>query len=433
MKKIALLSLVVLFLSAFLPSIVKADGFTVVTEINYFVLHDETAQVAAINYEDGREKLLLAVKLGQLADGSVVWIVPVPADPSEIEINILEEFPEFAGFDILREAKRSKNRVDVAAGTVATSQFFSLPLVLPNFGRFLGGGGGVPAVAVHAEVEKEGITTQVITAETATALYQYLKEKNVTIPFGSIPVLDEYIGRNYAFIASWVKSIPAENKERTPAIFVEFPTDKLYYPLKPTSIYGEREIPVALYVLGYAKPNLYAEIEGFTDYSYFRGRSVGPTEFYDGGVYSGDFTRIVIGSGEGSWPRLPTPEAHNFVEDLWMEKLDGAPMEVKKALVQIAIGKALNSTMGLVSWFFGLCLASGALAGFMVFRKPKKFAFIGLANFFGLVGVPIATFVFAREKGKILPLLGFIGLFWLLFLAINFLVVSPTLKYLVFA
>lgn len=428
MKKFALLLLVILFLSAFLPSVVKADGFTIRTESSYFALHDETAQVAALNYEDGREKLLLAVKLGQLVDGSVVWIVPIPAEPSEVEINILEEFPEFNGFDILRKANWSKNRVDDTAWAVAASQFFSLLLVPTNVGRFLGPG-GAPTVVVHAEVEKEGIATQVITAETATALYEYLKGKNVTIPFGSIPVLDEYIGRNYAFIASWVKSIPTENGERTPAISVEFPTDRLYYPLKPTSIYGEREIPVALYVLGYAKPNLYAEIEGFTDYSYVRGTCVGSTEFYDGGVYSGTFTRIMIGSGNGWEPRLPTPAARNFVKDLWMEKLDGAPLEVKKALVQIAI----VSPMGLVSWFFGLCLVSGALAGFIVFRKPKKFAFIGLANFFGLIGVPIATFVFARKEGRILRLLGFIGLFWVLFLAINFLVVWPALKYIVFA
>ena len=433
MRKIALLSLIILALYAFLPSVVNADGFAIriVTESNYFALHDETTQVAAINYENGREKLLLAVKLGELVDGSVVWIVPIPAEPSKVDINILEEFPEFSGVDILGEAKRlGQYHVDEAARAVASAQIFSLPLGPPNLARFVGGGEGVPGATVHAEVEKEGITTQVITAETATALYEYLKGKNVTIPLESIPVLDEYIGRNYSFIASWVESIPTKDKERTPAIFVEFPTDRLYYPLKPTSIYGEREIPVALYVLGYAKPDVYAEIEGFTDYSYFRGTSVGPSKFYDGGVYSGDFTRIMIGSGEGWGPRLPTPPAQNFVKDLWMEKLDGMPMELRKALARTAIGEALDSPMGVVSWFFGLSLASGALAGFIVFRKPLKFAFIGLANFFGLIGVPIATLVFARKEGNTLK---FIGLFWVLFFAVNFLVVSPALKYLVSA
>src|SRR4030042_1452810 len=111
MKKIALLSLVVLFLVAFVSSEVRADGVTVRIESNAFALQDETAQVAAINYENGREKLLLAVKLGELTSGPVVWIVPVPARASEVTIDVCQEFPQFYGEDVLEKVERYKEVV----------------------------------------------------------------------------------------------------------------------------------------------------------------------------------------------------------------------------------------------------------------------------------------------------------------------------------
>jgi len=279
MKKIALLPVIMFLLFTFLPLPTRADGFAIYTDRTYFALHDETTQVAAINYENGREKLLLAVKLDKLMDNSVVWIVPVPADASKVKINIFQEFPEFSGEDILLVAEESKEVVRHTALIIASTQIWTYPflaaIMMSQIGHFL-----PPGVEVHAHVEKEGIVTEVITAETATGLYQYLEGKNVTIPPGSIPVLNEYIGQNYAFVTSWVKSIHAEDKAITPAIFVEFPTDKLYYPLKPTSVYGEKQIPVLLYVIGCVSPNLYPDIENFTEYRYFLGSISGPPELY---------------------------------------------------------------------------------------------------------------------------------------------------------
>jgi len=268
MKKIVLLSLALLFLLALVPSEVRADGLGIRIESNAFALQGETAQVAAINYENGREKLLLAVKFGQLTSGPVVWIVPVPARASEVKLDVCQEFPQLYGQDILGTAElRHKKVVEEVSGYVAMTQI--LPgIFLSNFGRFIGeefeGG-----VGVYAHVEKEGITAEVVTAETGRALDEYLRGKKVTVPSGSIPVIDEYIGESYSFVVSWVESRLTEGKDVTPAIFAEFPTDKLYYPLKLTSAYGSRRIPVHLTVLGYVKPDLYPEIERFTRCRYF--------------------------------------------------------------------------------------------------------------------------------------------------------------------
>ena len=437
MKTHILLVCLVLLPFAFSTIPANADGFAMYTDQTYFALHDETTQVAAINYENGTEKLLLAVKMDKIVDNSIVWIVPVPAEASEVKINILEDFPEFWGEDILLIAEESKDTVFFMSLITGLTQIWTLPLLAP-FWMLRIGGMVPPKVEVYAHVEKEGITTEVITAETATALYEYLEGKNVTIPSGSIPILDEYIGEGYAFVASWVQAIPTGREDATPAIFVEFPTDSIYYPLKPTSLYGDSEIPVLLYVVGYAVPNLYPEIEDYAEYRYFEGSINCPPEFYrKDGNSPVAYTRIMIGSTEDWYPIIPTPPAKSLVDDLWIKQLDEAPPQIKEAKVAIQRADYFDDhwAIAFIIWVVVLSLAAGALAGFVVFRKPGKFALVGLANCLTLIGIIVATIFLAKnETGRMKKWnrLLFIVLFSVFFVAMNFLVVYPAVKYLLF-
>ena len=157
MKRIVLLSLAMLFLLAFVPSEVRADGLGIQIESTSFALQDETAQVAAISYENGQEKLLLAVKLGELTSGPVVWIVPVPARASEVKIDVCQEFPEFRGVDMLKEADLGKRVVGDVALNVAMTQI--LPgIFVPNVGRFIGAE-APEQVQVYAHMKKHMIFT----------------------------------------------------------------------------------------------------------------------------------------------------------------------------------------------------------------------------------------------------------------------------------
>jgi len=446
MKRIVVLSLAMLFLLALVPSEVKADGVTIRIESNAFALHDETAQVAAINYENGREKLLLAVKLGELTSGPVVWIVPVPARASEVKIDVCQEFPRFSGLDIMQWAERYKEVVEEIAGYVSMTQIWAAGSILPNLGQFIGeeltGG-----VEVYTHVEKEGVMAEVVTAETGHALDEYLQERKVAVPSGSIPVIDEYIGKNYSFVVSWIESKPTERKDVTPAIFAEFPTDKLYYPLKLTSAYGNQRIPVQLTVLGYVKPDLYPEIERFTKcrYFYFYRASGGPAGFYGKAfgsyetssrtdwlaVDGAKFTTIEIGNAGGSILKGRTPQAKNFVDDLWMKSLDDLPREVTKVIDRTekrAQTFRENWLVLFIPWLFCLSLVSGALAGFILYRKPKKFALIGLANCLTLISLIVATIAEAKKEGKRVR---FILLFSALFLGLDIALI-PLLRYILF-
>ena len=61
-------------------------------------------------------------------------------------------------------------------------------------------------VVVYEHLEKEGITSEIVTAKTANGLYDYLKNKGLKVESGSIPVLDNYIGKEFSFVTSWISS-----------------------------------------------------------------------------------------------------------------------------------------------------------------------------------------------------------------------------------
>lgn len=75
MKQLAPLSILLLVMVILTPYLARANGFAIYTDRTYFALHDETTQVATIHYENGNEKLLLAVKLDKLTDDSIIWII----------------------------------------------------------------------------------------------------------------------------------------------------------------------------------------------------------------------------------------------------------------------------------------------------------------------------------------------------------------------
>jgi hypothetical protein len=194
-RKTISVTLTTVLLLLLVPCSAKADGFSIYTDSSSFALHTEETQVAAINYENGREELFLAVKLRELENNSVVWIIPVPANASDVNINILEQFPQFYGEDILLRGEDVKKEVLATASIlVSMSQIYTSPLLailwtMSMTFSFMGEGD----VEVYAHVEKEGIVTEVVTAENANALYDYLKTKNITIATGSIPIIDDYI------------------------------------------------------------------------------------------------------------------------------------------------------------------------------------------------------------------------------------------------
>ncbi len=178
----------------------------------------ESNQQAFINYENGLEKMILSIGMEETSKDAV-WIFPVPSEPNKVAVDVVTKLPQLRGEEITKKAK--SNLSDIGKVLPAT-QIYTIPLVLLQwqFGGYQepvstglklqvaeAGNEGEEReidVIVYEHLEKEGITSEIITAKTAQALYQYLQEKGLAVEHGSIPVLDHYIGKEFTFIVSWI-------------------------------------------------------------------------------------------------------------------------------------------------------------------------------------------------------------------------------------
>ena len=280
-NKLIYLTLIITFVVS--PLLASADGGAIRPLPNGdWTWVDENSQQAFINYEQGAEKLIVAVDLAE-ESSDIAWIIPVPSNPEKVEIDITSELPIFFGDDVMSKAKLefSENlKASYYAGLLGQIWTFPFSIVFVSLGGARGGLGGEMAsgdlVSVETHIEKAGMVAEVITAKSSQAIYNYFSQKGFNIKEGSISELNSYIEKDYSFVVSWIASgITGEENRGQRGIFVSFPASKIYYPLILTSAYGETEIPITIRVLGHVKPEIFPEIKPYTEISYFTERTKG--------------------------------------------------------------------------------------------------------------------------------------------------------------
>lgn len=401
-SKISLvLALFLLLQFAFAPP-VSADGMMHINDRDMWLLQNEERQLCAINYENGVENLILSVEVSGLQGEKAVWIFPVPAKPDKTAIDIIKGFPRLRGYDLEEETHRT---IAGVFNVMRLSQIYSILLYMylsqraPMYGKGIEEG-----IAIHEHIEKMGLTTELVTAEEGAAFHNYLTAKGLDLPADSISLLEEYIGEEYSFVVSWISDIEEFKQEsaeyvildkiiNTLGVSIAFPTDKVYFPLKPTSIYGSQEIPILIYVMGHMTPELYPEIKRESQVNYFvQSYYMVPEELSD--FFNG---KTKIEELKYTKIKINTPSKY-LTEDLWIE--DAVPAYV-----------TLSEFVKRIAWIWGIlffilssCLAS-MLAGIIAFRKdkPKKmrFALFGLWNLLTLIGFMVAS-IFLKTK-KLTP------------------------------
>lgn len=206
-----------LAIASFIPKSVFADGMMIKPDpySGRWDYSNESNQQAFINYDNGLQKMIISVGLEEKESNGVVWLFPIPANPNKVVIDIVKSLPQLSGEEI---SKKAKSNLDDTKNFLQMTQVYTIPFVMmSSFGvatqgldNTLGtkGFGRVVEqdVIIFEHLEKEGITSEIITAKTANGLYDYLKSKGLKIESGSIPVLDNYIGKEYSFVASWISS-----------------------------------------------------------------------------------------------------------------------------------------------------------------------------------------------------------------------------------
>jgi hypothetical protein len=275
-----------------LASRTEADGLMVGYDENMarWSLQTEESQLCLINHRDGVEHMLISVALSSLRHSHSAWILPVPASPESTTVAIYKGFPRLRGDDVVWTAQQD---LLTAIALFGLTSVYPVPFIQQALFRSLlprlfyaGAVGGVddgghhaPGIAVFSHEEAYGLTAELVSAETPGKLVDYLASKGTELPEAARPVLDSYSGDSFSFVVAWIsdslmfsrESIPTGGTRQTVravGLSLTFPTDRAYFPLRPTSVYGDRPVPLAVYVIGYVTPELYPGIRESTSVEY---------------------------------------------------------------------------------------------------------------------------------------------------------------------
>jgi hypothetical protein len=400
MRRGILLFFVVIGITFILAQNVSADGMAFVLPEDSWVVMRENSQTAAINYENGVQKMILAVGMANMSGQKAVWLFPVPGDPEKVKIDLVEKLPQLRGGNVTYEARRD---VKNAFAILSATQVCTLPLALltgySSMGVGLLSAGGID---IYEHIEKYGVTTELVSAEDANTLYSYLSGKGLSLPPEAFDIIEGYIGKKYSFVVYWISDLADYQKHLREApvyryiattnigVYVSFPTDKIFFPLKPTSVYGQTTIPIQLYVLGYAEPQFPGAVSGSEYgtnmvYQLFHKNYVIPAELEDffgrAGTANVLYTNIHI-----------VQSSDKFVDDLWIEKKPDSEFYARNAMPVFIEANILWIS---IAWLLAASIISSIAAAYLVFSKhepsPLAFAALGLTNLLTIIGFIVAS------------------------------------------
>lgn len=456
----------------FVPKLVLADGLLINSD-PYFDRWDysnESNQQAFINYDSGMQKMIISVGFTEKNSNGAVWLFPIPSDPNNVTIDVVKSLPVFDGEEI---SKKAKSNLDNKAKFLKMTQLYTIPFIVfysplntKRMGIFLSSAENLDTavdkdIVVYEHLEKEGIVSEVITAKTASGLYDYFQKKGLKIERGSIPVLDNYIGKEYSFIASWIsspkkiilaeeikdnlyiyfssqyrypkffslleslrqkypefnqagnsveylksqqgepvlrelvqavqndQSIIADTYANQRGVFVVFPTDEIYFPLLPTSVYGNKTVPATIRIIGHVSPKVYENIKSYIKTGYYVDSYTSFDRnfknFYNGQNKNIKYTKIEISA-----------PSEFLTDDLWLKAR--API---KTYYSTFIAK--HPVVIMIILLILSSILAGVLAGMIIFkdlrRNPIKLGLIGLSNSLTILGLLVTT-VLVSTKTK---------------------------------
>ncbi|MFA5266612.1 MAG: hypothetical protein WC379_01465 [Methanoregula sp.] len=408
-----------LIFALFIPT-VAADGMAFTGDWQLFNLQPEKEQAGAIFYENGYENMLLSVSLDwNITGNQSVWIFPVPAAPEDTTIDLLKGYPYLHGENLDGEYYGSIGKV---LGTAAAYALFPLSGLAPGaFNPYQHSGGALsadiqPDVQVYQHVEKMGLTSELVTAQDADAIERYLSIKGIILPAASKETLNEYTGKKYSFVITSISNVTEFRSQFQVhdtrydwimrndilSVFVRFPTDRIYFPLKLTSAYGSRIIPITITVNEWVTPivteNILAgepismypvEIRGGTVTTYF-------TQSTDWGHTRSEYISPPLRqftNGRESIPAIYTKvqihsPSNNFTDDLWFDNKPPFDVTIKDLIVRnpVPVG---------IPIFVILSMLASLIAGIIVFRdgpvSKTRLMMHGLWNCATVIGFVYAT------------------------------------------
>lgn len=219
----------------------------------------EESQAAFIEWRAGQERLYVSTAGETPPEGGSLWIVPIPGVPGKVKAEPVAVMPRvFEPKPILPLARENLTSgimlsmmLDTGLlplvfmsylGTRTSSVFSSVGSMIPA-----GGGGPPPGITVHEHIEKLGMTLEILSASSTSALDEYLRSKELPFKSADLHTLAPYLKQGHVLICGWAKA-----KLEARAMRIDFPSEGVYFPLRPSQVY-KTPIATTLYVNGLAE------------------------------------------------------------------------------------------------------------------------------------------------------------------------------------
>lgn len=399
---------IVIVMMLFQPFTLLACGLSMVRFSDTWTFGKDSAEQSFIDYTNGEEKLIIS---RHFADGTdnTVWIIPVPASPAKVEIDILSDLPRFIGYDIYDQA--SENLKKIRNVLLATQFFPAVPIFLK--GIFFSAN-DIPTgvitrdlvipngVKIYEHIEKEGMVAEVLSTSNSDALYEYLNDKGLKVEKNSITILQDYIGNDFSFVASWIS--PSAVGDNTKGLMMTFPTNKIFYPLKPESGTPGDGLPETITVVGHVTPDLFQNIKDSTTVGYYYSeQGLTGNDFFSSTEGFG-FTRIII-----------NVKPSKLTQDLYISPT--TPIKVR--IAQLINLNTFN--FGVVLLILISLLATLLAVQVVIPVTVNRSKLLGLivGNCLTIIGTIIGSRIYLQEKR-----LKFVFVFSLIFTILTFILVS---------
>ncbi len=381
-------------------------------------------QMAAIAHRNGIEKLIIAINIDMADDEEALWIFPVPGTPDRIRLDVLDTFPEFSGEDVRAQAGSA---IYDSTALMTVTQIYPLVLALPLIVR-AGGPSGFGSVSVHQEVDKYGVHAEAIRTHSLDALSEYLEGRGAHIARAHLQAFEPYLSDEYVLVLAWIASREEllrqfphlrdgwmEPSHRWPCLYVEFPTERAFYPLRPTSAYGQKWILISLFVLGFVRLDVddpkWAEEHFGVAYCKQEGFGPNAPEVFTDGLAEGSVAYTVV------YDRSLT--ADQLTSDLWFTPHEPASVAYACVIAVLLSPYILVPLCALL--VAALSYVSAGVSAGLVYGKWNPYSRLGVWNVLTLIGLGYAVAKYRkREVGGKLDLVPFLLAFTVIYTALVF-------------
>jgi hypothetical protein len=253
-------------------------------------------------------------------------------------------------------------------------------------------------VEVYTRVEEYGISAEVISANQSDDIYQYLSINGLDISEGMITQLDHYIEEDFSFIVTWI--INNTLSDMNPGLLIEFPTEKAFYPLVLSSIYGDEIIPINLVIKGHVMPDINDEIKDYCRVRYWDFGTWNYGENFTISPKTDNFTREMFRIWDRKFTSVEIEAPSNaFTQDLWFEEGGPDNLEYVYTINDIFGRRDRLQTLILIYFFFSLIISFNL--GIIILGRDMEdipfFLIMGMANLLGMMGL----FIFYSLINKI--------------------------------